>query len=600
MEFLNINKVFANTYYAVPDYQRDYEWTNAQNSTLLDDIFNIMFNDNVTNHFFGAIVTIPFDKDNATNISIDYNEFGIDQKSVKHIVDGQQRLTSFSILLKSILDLIENDSEINDEHKSRMTDAIKRMIFGTAYNSKFDPAPMLALNGNTGRFYNSEILKVSDNSNDTRLKGARRINSAYKMFKAEIPKQYEEYKTKFSGKQEYYAKLINVITQKIDFVEIACDESSDAFQVFDSLNGKGLDLTAADRIKNIFISWSKNGSGVQKWDALVAEVEKDTGKELMTSFFTSLFFFNKKKRISKNKLPDEFKKAYKEAACSDFDYFYKDLEKSGKLYGMIRNAKTADDSLNNIILDYQALGIDQVYVLLFAVAKHYEIKLENKESDKKEYTSLAMTLQKLIVRMQVCDKNYNRLDAIFSEYIELMKNSSSIAGIISKIETEISILTPDDIFKESFVQFCPNENRVSEFYCRYIENEMRREAGNRNKVDRGLTVEHIIPQTLGDLKDWYDSSDIPDEIKEDFNSAIVQNIGNKALLFGDDNSSANNNNYKYKLNVYENGKRGQNEGTPISTFKMIEDVVKNYQDKFLHTQVQERAKRLAEYAVKIW
>lgn len=106
MEFLNINKVFANTYYAVPDYQRDYEWTNAQNSTLLDDIFNIMFNDNVTNHFFGAIVTIPFDKDNATNISIDYNEFGIDQKSVKHIVDGQQRLTSFSILLKSILDLI--------------------------------------------------------------------------------------------------------------------------------------------------------------------------------------------------------------------------------------------------------------------------------------------------------------------------------------------------------------------------------------------------------------------------------------------------------------------------------------------------------------
>ena len=103
---------------------------------------------------------------------------------------------------------------------------------------------------------------------------------------------------------------------------------------------------------------------------------------------------------------------------SDFGFHIIQLvKKSGKLYGMIRNAKTADDSLNNIILDYQALGIDQVYVLLFAVAKHYEIKLEDKESDKKDYTSLAMTLQKLIVRMQVCDKNYNRLDAIFSEYI---------------------------------------------------------------------------------------------------------------------------------------------------------------------------------------
>lgn len=83
----------------------------------------------------------------------------VSSKSVKHIVDGQQRLTSFSILLKSILDLIENDSDINDDHKSRMTDAIKRMIFGTAYNYKFNPAPMLALNGNTGRFTIVKSLK---------------------------------------------------------------------------------------------------------------------------------------------------------------------------------------------------------------------------------------------------------------------------------------------------------------------------------------------------------------------------------------------------------------------------------------------------------
>lgn len=600
MEFLNINKIFANTYYAVPDYQRDYEWTNAQNSTLLDDIFNIMFNVNATNHFIGAIVTIPFDKDNATNISIDYNDFRINHNSVKHIVDGQQRLTSFCVLLKSILDLIEDDNDISTEHKSKMMDAIKRMIFGSAYNSKFSPAPMLALNGNTGHFYNSEILKVSDYNSDTRLKGARRINSAYRMFKTEIPKQYEDYKSSLVGKQEYYAELINVITQKIDFVEIACDESSDAFQVFDSLNGKGLDLTAADRIKNIFISWNRNGKGVQKWDALVAEVEKDTGKELMTSFFTSLFFYNTKKRISKNKLPDEFKKAYKEAAISDFDYFYKDLEKSGKLYGMIRNAKTVDENLNSIILDYQALGIDQVYVLLFAVAKHYEIKLEDKESAKENYIFLAITLQKLIVRMQVCDKNYNRLDSIFSDCIELMKNSSSITGIINKIKTEITTLTPDDVFEKYFEQFCPSENRISKFYCRHIENEMRRENGNRNKVDRGLTVEHIIPQTLGDLSDWYGSVTVPADIAEDFNLNIVQNIGNKALLYGDDNSSANNNNYKYKLDVYQNGKRGQNKGTPISTFKMIENVVNNYPTVFLHTEVLARAKLLAKYAVKIW
>ena len=39
MDFLKITKLFAQDLYAIPDYQRDYEWTNSQNSTLIDDVF---------------------------------------------------------------------------------------------------------------------------------------------------------------------------------------------------------------------------------------------------------------------------------------------------------------------------------------------------------------------------------------------------------------------------------------------------------------------------------------------------------------------------------------------------------------------------------
>jgi len=91
MDFLKIGKIFAQDYYAVPDYQRDYEWTAAQNSTLLDDIFDLVIDPAPSNHFFGAIVTIPYESSNGTNQSIILEEYSISKDNVKHVVDGQQK-----------------------------------------------------------------------------------------------------------------------------------------------------------------------------------------------------------------------------------------------------------------------------------------------------------------------------------------------------------------------------------------------------------------------------------------------------------------------------------------------------------------------------
>lgn len=135
--------------------------------------------------------------------------------------------------------------------------------------------------------------------------------------------------------EEYYSKIITTLTNKITFVEIECDASSDAFQVFDSLNGKGLDLTAADRIKNIFMSWSPHGKGAQKWDALVSDI----GEDYLANFFVSLFFYHTQKRVAKNHLPEEFRNVYKESANADFDFFFNDLKKAGMLYGSLRKAR---------------------------------------------------------------------------------------------------------------------------------------------------------------------------------------------------------------------------------------------------------------------
>lgn len=56
MNFLKLNKIFTGDYYAIPDYQRDYEWTSAQTSTLLDDIFSIMESSSNKMHFLALLL----------------------------------------------------------------------------------------------------------------------------------------------------------------------------------------------------------------------------------------------------------------------------------------------------------------------------------------------------------------------------------------------------------------------------------------------------------------------------------------------------------------------------------------------------------------
>ena len=85
------------------------------------------------------------------------------------------------------------------------------------------------------------------------------------------------------------------------------------------------------------------------------------------------------------------------------------------------------------------------------------------------------------------------------------------------------------------------DNSLAEYYLRKIEDYRREKQGNRSKVEKGLTVEHIIPVILDEPEDWYGDNLIPEEIKADFKNTLVERIANKLLLFGDDYSSARRN-----------------------------------------------------------
>lgn len=600
MEFTRFNKLFASEYYAVPDYQRDYEWSNAQNTVLCDDIFSLLEDEENTNHFIGAIVTVPFERDNAFNSTINFTSYDIDSdSSVRHVVDGQQRLTSLSIFVCALRDYIQQNDLIETTEKKRIIRTIDAVVLGKNFDLNSRPCPTLILNGNTGHCYNNRILKASDTAYDGRFVGAKRLISAYELFSKQIKDRRDEYKSAHPYKTDldFVKAVLDVLYRRIIFVEIRCDASSNAFQVFDSLNGKGLDLTAADRIKNIVISWGPTSQNkISKWDSFVEE----TGDDYLVSFFVALFFYEKIKRISKNKLPDEFKSRYKDFATSDYDRFFDYLRKCGSIYGKIRKHSTGNEPLNNALEDLSSLGTEQAFVIIFASALHYDVELS---SPSDEFVGFVKEVTRLIVRHQVCEKSMNRLDYQFAQWISDMKNGLPLVDITRRIHETTNSLIDDETFKTAFEKFAPSDRKVSEFYVRSLENYYRTKAGRRNEdVKRGLTIEHIIPQTLDDdeLKGWFDGAEIPEEVEYDRKGSLIERIGNKALLYGDDNSSASNKTYSEKQEVYREGKRGQQEGTPVNTFALIANLLNDYPERFAFDEVSKRSKEFAEVAIELW
>ena len=127
-------------------------------------------------------------------------------------------------------------------------------------------------------------------------------------------------------------------------------------------------------------------------------------------------------------------------------------------------------------------------------------------------------------------------------------------------------------------------------------------------VDRKqLSVEHIIPKQpdIEVLRQWVGSSVIDAEGFDnvDFTNQVIKSIGNMAILYQPENSSAGNDNYEDKLNKYSadlKDSHGVSRGKPIDTFKLIGELVRDYPDKFDDKSVYQRAKDLAKKAVIAW
>ena len=610
--FSNVSSLFGSHAFVIPDYQRDYSWTAQECDTLLNDIFATMEDENPNKtHFLGTIVTVPYNAEDSTNNPVPLNKFNeIEGDKLVNVVDGQQRLTSICLLARAVFKCMQKDYRdkyFKDGWYNHWSNQLKDLFQCKNVQDKEYKynLPTMMLSGNTGKCYIEQIQSDIENypkegiTVDGKKKGAKNLINNAKVFADGIEKKIKELD---KDHESFYEKLCQVLLYKVNFVEINCSEN-DAFQIFDSLNGKGMDLTAADRIKNILLSWDpeKGEARAQKWDEITDSIDEG----MLVDFFSCILFDKCEKRIAKKDITTRFKKEY-ENDWKNFRHFFSELKRKAELYGKLTKPKYFKNELNTdfyeALLDFENIGVTQVYVMLHAAIYHLNIDISHRSNDLMDFTR---ALTSLIVRHQVCSQSMNRLDHYFSGWLKDLHSGTPLPEITKKIRETTKIAIDDETFRRSFAQYAPKNNKNSTFYLRHLESQMRIDrAHDSNPLPEVLSVEHVIPQRINRLK-WAGVNseyDLPEYLKkerEDDFKDLIEMLGNKALLKTVDNSAASNLDFQTKKEVYRNSaKTNQNGGTPQGTFQMIQEII-DY-DHFTDIEVKKRSKEMADIALKIW
>lgn len=590
--FINVGTLLsAQNHFIVPDYQREYSWGKTENQTLWNDIADLV-GQKKQKHFLGALVTSDYQPQDSVLAPVKPAEFDLNPDEVSQLLDGQQRLTSIALLIAAIRSVLAEDGSLNPVDKKLLDNDLFKLLFNDEdADEGLGPAPRLFLKENSGKYYYQTVLELnlcdSPNFKSKAVKNMRLAFSTYKDCVYEWIQQVEP-----DNRLSRYKALCNTIQNRVQVVDIHCKENMNEFQVFESLNGKGLNLTAVDRIRSIFLSKAaeNNADGASSWQELYALVGgKD---EQLLHFFITLFFDREGKRFNKVQLPSKFKELTNEG-YQFFGGLKADLYSAIRTYGTLRDPSSNSSGLpktDRLLKMIGGLGQEQIYVPLYSAAKRYHI-------NSLEFYTIARVLLNYTVRFSVCGKPTNTLDTEFSKMISIIKNEShqSVCDYI------ISRMEDDEIFRVDFSDFNTTNIGFAHYLLEELERFCRIKSGDGNQVPEGLTLEHIIPRRINYV-DWYGEGKVPDSvILDSYREDYINSIGNMALIFKSDNSAASNKNYAAKKHIYECGSTHVDDyGRPADTFCLIKELLADYPTEFTHAQVLERAKKFSEWAPAIW
>jgi uncharacterized protein with ParB-like and HNH nuclease domain len=546
------------TTFAIPVYQRNYDWTLTQCRQLLHDIIETGRNDKTNAHFIGSIVYVHDDV---------YTASGLTELT---IIDGQQRLTTITLIYIALYRLakqLDNQMLVNRIHKTYLI-------------NEFAPeAEKLKLKPTEN---NKEALRHILNSTDgEEFKGYSKIIENFEYFRSVITPE------NFETVQRGLSKLI--------FVDIALDRQKDNPQrIFESLNSTGLELSQADLIRNyILMGLSRtNQEKIYKsyWEIIEKNAKDETLNKTRVSEFIRDYLTLKNKEIpNKGDVYVTFKANYPTTTVDDLEEILSELKSLSKFYNKLVNPKNEADREIRQQLEYiSRLEINVAFPFLMKVYEDYS----NNLIDKPTFISVLSLVQSFTFRRFILGLPTNALNKIFMTLYDKVEQDNYLLSIQKSLMQRSGVqrfprnTETINALKEKDVYNIKPKNRT--YLLERIENFQNTETviieGNSD-----VTIEHIFPQNPDPKWKIELGADEYNFIKENY----LNTIGN--LTLSGNNGKLGNKPFADKQVMNVDGKE---QGYKFSRLWLNRDLKEK--TKWDKEEIEIRANQIAERFLKIW
>lgn len=243
MQYLqSIQEIFQDKLFKIPDYQRGYAWEEKQWQDMIDDI-EIM-EDN-QEHYTGTLV-INLNEETQELYDDDGNIF-----KLYDVVDGQQRLTTISILLNQLA--IEFSRF--DVKQKQLSKGIKKKYIATTMND--DKLPKLTLNKDTNEFYKKNIINDGNSIISAKILSEKRLQEAKEYFESYFKEKAEEMEKYNEDAEKNYIlwleKIYSKITIRMKLTVYLVPQATDVGVIFEVMNNRGKVLTEMEKVKNYLL-----------------------------------------------------------------------------------------------------------------------------------------------------------------------------------------------------------------------------------------------------------------------------------------------------------------------------------------------------------
>lgn len=534
--------------YEVPKFQRDYSWEAEQWDDLWQDIKALLSNED-SEHYMGYLVLQTSNN----------KEF--------HIIDGQQRLTTMSLLilatLKCLKDLI--DSGIDPERNQIRKDSLLNSYIGYVDPVTLISNNKLKLNRNSDDYYKQHLVLLKDLP-------LRNTNASEKQMRECFYWYYDRIKKEFKT-GESLAAFIDNIVDKLFFTVIEVSDQVNAFKVFETLNARGVQLSSSDLLKNYLFSvvdeTKPHISEIEEleniWSKIVGKLGEQKFEDYLRYYWNSL-----NKSVGKKNLFKVIKNNIK--SKEQVFSLIRSLNDTVDIYLAIQNPE--DDfwkdkpEIRKSLKELKLFQIRQTYSLFLSALRNLDID----------------SFKKLAKICSVISFRYNIIGGLNPNVQEDVYNNVALKIATNK---QFDVLDFRPIYVNDF-NF-ENDFSTKEFknttrnhkIVKYILSKIEMYLF-KNEIDPEsdlFTIEHILPENADDT--WGDFT------FEEINRSVYR-IGNLTLLEKKLNREADQKPYAEKLIIFQQSN------------SMLTKSIPEHFDTWNEDKIAARQRELAKHAKAIW